>query len=1157
MEQLVVLGMHRSGTSLVAGLLSKLGLYVGEEPELLAPQPDNPKGFFERSDVVAINDALLAAQDATWDRPLGVLNNRNPEHIQEFPAAKIRELVSNLESHSPFLIKDPRFCLTINTWQKYLDNPVYLFVYRDPVEIALSLQRRNRMPITVGIALWEFYIVNLLQSIAGKKVVVVDHASALADPQAFLRDTGKKLEALGFALSGTPDEGSVKDFVFKNQSVKQQDLVSAEGYMTEPAIRLANVVRAGDFCVENLRIKASGACIDTLSIYPGIETGVGSRDSKHLQKLKEIVTSLRVEHIDLSNAYKRDRSELASLKEKYQSLDNHNTKLSTAYQNDRKELETLKDEIKAATEKNTQLRSSNERIRVALNDHQNSVFGRLVAAFTKVYKLITFKLGKPTALEYAVAVTQQQNGMEVIRKFNAKTDFFSKFDLFLLLARRMLHSPIRTLRAVTLSRVKNVFKVFFGMPKHQASLVVGNAVQRHFEVESEEVSLDEYKGELIQLASVDRPQVSILIPVYNKLSVTLNCIQSVYEHTDSELNPYEIVLADDCSTDETQHISKYVQGLKHIKQPRNVGFLKNCNQAAKACDGEFIVLLNNDTLVQEGWLANLIQLISSEKNIGMVGPKFLFENGTLQEAGGIIWSDASGWNWGRGLDPALPEYNYIRDVDYLSGACILLRKKLWDEFNGFDEDFSPAYYEDTDLAFRMRSKGYRVCYQPLSKVVHLEGVSHGTDVSSGIKNFQELNREKFRLKWLDVLESTHFDNGKNVFLARERAPERKTILVIDHHVPQYDRDAGSRCSYQYLKLFQKAGLKVIFLGDNFYPHQPYTTELQRLGIEVLYGNWYAANWQHWLITNARYIDYVYLQRPHIVGKYLEVLRQLPERPRLIYFGHDLHFLRVKRQSEIEGSSKLQKQSEKWKQQEFEIFEQVDVVCYPSEHEVEIVKKINPGLNVKAIPLNIFEHLNTDHPAFSTRNSIIFVGGYGHPPNLDAVKWFVEEVFPAVLKSLPQLEFVIVGSNPPADLLALQSSSVRIVGEVSDERLAQLYDQAKAAVVPLRFGAGVKGKVLESLSKGVPVVTTPVGAEGIPEVASCMSVATAAVDFAEAVIEVVSDEAVWNRLSQGGLRVINQHFSEQYVIDTVFEKLGIVNHAAEIYPEVERDIAVSV
>lgn len=234
---------------------------------------------------------------------------------------------------------------------------------------------------------------------------------------------------------------------------------------------------------------------------------------------------------------------------------------------------------------------------------------------------------------------------------------------------------------------------------------------------------------------------------------------------------YEIIIADDVSNDETIKIKDYVQNITVIRNEKNLGFLLNCNNAAKYARGEYLHFLNNDTQVEENWLSSLVQLIESDEKIGMVGSKLVYPDGRQQEAGGIIWNDASGWNFGRLDDPSKPEYNYVREVDYISGASILLSKKLWLEIGGFDERYVPAYYEDSDLAFEVRNHGYKVMFQPKSVVVHFEGISHGTDTNTGIKSYQIKNKEKFIEKWKDELKEdqfkfiiNHFSTLTNLYL---------------------------------------------------------------------------------------------------------------------------------------------------------------------------------------------------------------------------------------------------------------------------------------------------------------------------------------------------------------------------------------------------------
>src|SRR5437588_978351 len=299
----------------------------------------------------------------------------------------------------------------------------------------------------------------------------------------------------------------------------------------------------------------------------------------------------------------------------------------------------------------------------------------------------------------------------------------------------------------------------------RSGLVVIHPSGKKIHVENKEAkavlqSLEEHRAGLLRFPHYDNPKVSIVIPVFNQIPVTLACLKSILRYP-PEVS-YEVILVDDCSDQETKRCLREIDGLRVISNESNQGFLHSSNRGAAAARGEYLLFLNNDTEVTAGWLDALLRVFDLREDAGLVGAKLIFPDGRLQEAGGIMWRDASGVNYGKWDDPDKPEYNYLREVDYCSGACLLIQKSFFEKLGRFDPIYAPAYYEDTDLAFKVRKRHRKVYYQPFSIVVHHEGQTSGTSTESGAKSYQLVNQAKFQAKWEKTLsrhlrgDSPHF-----------------------------------------------------------------------------------------------------------------------------------------------------------------------------------------------------------------------------------------------------------------------------------------------------------------------------------------------------------------------------------------------------------------
>ena len=660
----------------------------------------------------------------------------------------------------------------------------------------------------------------------------------------------------------------------------------------------------------------------------------------------------------------------------------------------------------------------------------------------------------------------------------------------------------------------------------------------------------------LQFPVHEQPLISIVIPVYGQTKYTLACLESIAKST--SIHTYEIIIIDDFSPDDSYNtLETQISGVKLIKNAENKGFIQSCNIGAQQSSGEYLYFLNNDTLIQDGSIDALVGTFNDFPGTGLVGSKLLYPDGVLQEAGGILWQDGSAWNFGRYQDASLPVYNYAREVDYCSGASIMIPKKLFADIGGFDIYYAPAYCEDSDIALKIRALGYRVIYQPFSTITHYEGTSSGTDTSQGIKSYQIENSKKLFERWKSTLAS-HSPNGLNADNEKDRNAKWR-VLILDHCTPTPDQDAGSVTALNIMLLLREMEFQVTFIPeDNFLYMPEHTVTLQKNGIEVLYSPYVTSVGQHLEEFGNRY-QIVLFVRPTVVERCLELVNSFCPKAKLLFETCDLHHLRMLREAELEDSIEKQELAMKMKQLELQMIKSVDLTILRSTAELELLKDELPINKLCVFPLILTPYNNS--PSLKERKDIIFVGGFQHTPNVDAVKYFVSSIMPILRKLIPDICFHVVGSNITEEIRILESTDVKIIGYVKN--LIPYLSNIRVSVAPLRYGAGIKGKIGTAMCAGIPVVATSIAIEGMNLInGEHVLVADEPYKFATAIANVYQDPTLWDKLSSNAFEFAKNSWGPEQSFRTLSNIINLLGfetkrglHELSLYTEInsEKDL----
>lgn len=649
---------------------------------------------------------------------------------------------------------------------------------------------------------------------------------------------------------------------------------------------------------------------------------------------------------------------------------------------------------------------------------------------------------------------------------------------------------------------------------------------------------------VVQFPTVRDPIVSIIMVTWGKAELALESLKAVQARTDG---CYEVILVDNGSEDGTsERLAREVEGATFVPLDTNFGFGPGSNVGAMYAVAPLLCFLNSDAVVLEGWLPPLLDRLR-DPSIGAVVPCLLNPDGTLQEAGSCVKGDGFTFSYGSGDDPGRPPYQFARDVDYGSGACLVVRRNCFEAVGGFDSTFSPAYFEDVDLCFALRERGARTVYEPRSRVVHLQ---HGSGSFEAAEAQTQTNWAHMYRRWPDVRRgrATYAEpelrEGPVITCRDAGTPCR--ILFVDDRVPFHDRGSGDpRAAHLAIELARLwPHSRITFLAIQPDEAERYAGQLWTEGIEVVWG---VPDWERWLEGRQFHYSVVVVSRPQNFDLLDAALRRTQPQALRVYDIESLSFKRVERQSSVVEdrvvAAELRSEAQRLRNVELDAITSADVIWSVSSEEMAFVAGVAP--ETPAFRLAYPLVAENDPPGFAERSGLLFFGGFlagPGSPNEDAVLHVTSAILPRLQELDRSLRLTVVGADPTEAVMDLSGEDVDVVGYVKDPR--PWLASSRLLLAPMRFGAGIKLKLLDAMAAGLPFVTTPVGAEGLQLSGELRQVLVAEEpsDLVRKAWTLLSNADLWVEAQERLLALARTEFGDSTFRDSLVEAMATVGFA---------------